>query len=91
MSLTSTSCGFATDSGYGSFGVGIVGETLWDAGIGFSFEANNTYLNVKAPITLAIVPVIVLVVGTTAALSTAVVAIVILITDFSGSEGDYYE
>jgi hypothetical protein len=90
MSLTATSIGFATKDGYGSVSVGIVGQSWWDAGIGFSIELNNAYLNVKAPLTTILV--VAAVVTTSPVLATAAVAVgLVSLINNDDSGGEYYE
>lgn len=90
-SLMTTSCGLQTKSGYASFSIGLVGETIWDVGIGCSFEVNNTYLNVKVPLTAVIVVCVIVIVGPVVALSAVAASIVFSLTDSGDLEEERYE
>lgn len=84
ISLTSVNYGFATESGYGSFSVGMVGQTIFDVGVGITFEANNQYINIKAPLSL----ILVVSLSPAAAFVTATAAVVITMVELMNKEGE---
>ena len=87
FSISTVSFGFATESGYGSFSMGVVGQTIFDFGVGFTLDANNQYFSVKAPFTL----ILVFSLSPVAAVATATASVFILISNLINPEEDYDE